>query len=293
MVAKKKYAALGRGLDALISTDDVHVDGGSTVGEIEVALIRANPNQPRREFDEEALTELAESIRQIGVIQPITLRGMNDGTYEIIAGERRWRAAQRAGLKTVPAYIRTVDDEQMMQMALVENIQREDLNAIEVAMAYQNLMDTFNLTQEKLAERVGKNRATVANFLRLLKLPAQVQLALQNHIVEQGHARALLGLKQASQQVKLFREICDKGYNVRQVEERVKVLNGEIVKPAKGKRPKKEILPAAYQPLKKHLSEFFGTPVKMSCLRGKGEITIPFKNEEQLERIIVLFDKMK
>ena len=232
MVAHKKFPALGRGLDALISTEEeVHTSGSSSISEVPVFKIKANPNQPRREFATEALQELAESIRQIGIIQPITLRLMEDGTYQIIAGERRWRASQMAGLTSIPAYVRTADDENMMQMALVENIQREDLNAIEIALAYQNLIEQYDLTQDKLSEKVGKNRATIANYLRLLKLPAQVQVALQNKEIDQGHARALLGLDKPSLQVKLFGEIKEKGYSVRQVEEMVKALNsGETLK---------------------------------------------------------------
>ena len=206
MPAHKKFPALGRGLDALISTDDeLHTGGSSSINEVPVEKIKANPNQPRREFSETSLEELAESIRQIGIIQPITLRQMEDGTYQIIAGERRWRASQMAGLNSVPAYVRTADDEKMMQMALVENIQREDLNAIEIALAYQNLIEQYHLTQDKLSEKIGKNRATIANYLRLLKLPAQVQMALRNKEVDQGHARALLGLDKPTLQVKLFK----------------------------------------------------------------------------------------
>ena len=175
MAVQKKFPALGRGLDALISTEDVHTGGSSSINEISIEKIKANPNQPRREFDAEALSELADSIREIGIIQPITLRKMDDGTYQIIAGERRWRVSQMAGLKTIPAYIRTADDENVMQMALVENIQREDLNAIEIALAYQNLIEKYDLTQDQLSEKVGKKRATIANYLRLLKLPAQIR----------------------------------------------------------------------------------------------------------------------
>ena len=230
MASHKKFPALGRGLDALISTDDeVRTDGSSSISEVPLAMIKANPAQPRREFSPEALGELADSIRQIGIIQPITLRQMDDGTYQIIAGERRWRASQMAGLTTIPAYVRTATDESMMQMALVENIQREDLNPIEIALAYQHLIEQYGLTQDRLSEMVGKNRATVANCLRLLKLPAQVQVALKNREMDQGHARALLGLDKPSLQVKLFNEIREKGYSVRQVEEMVKALNnGEI-----------------------------------------------------------------
>lgn len=297
MAVHKKYPALGRGLDALIDTEEVRTNGSSSINEVPIDSIEANPNQPRREFDPVALEELAESIRQIGIIQPITLRKMDDGTYQIIAGERRWRASQMAGLKAIPAYIRTADDENMMQMALVENIQREDLNAIEIALAYQNLMEQYDLTQDKLSEKVGKNRATIANYLRLLKLPAQVQVALQKREVDQGHARALLGLDKPSLQVKLFGEIKEKGYSVRQVEEMVKALNnGETLKSGRhtlsskgGKR-----LPEEYKMLRTRLSDFFNTKVEMSCsAQGKGKISIPFSTEEELERIIGIFDRMK
>ena len=171
---------MGRGLDALISNEEVRTSGTSSIGEVPIERIQPNPSQPRREFDDEALQELADSIREIGIVQPISLRSTGDGMYQIIAGERRWRAAALAGLSTVPAYIRTADDEKMMQMALVENIQREDLNAIEIALAYQNLIEQYGLKQEELSLKVGKKRATVANYLRLLKLPAQVQMALKN-----------------------------------------------------------------------------------------------------------------
>lgn len=298
MVAHKKFPALGRGLDALISLEEeVHTNGSSSISEVPVAQIKANPNQPRREFDPTALEELAESIRQIGIIQPITVRQMEDGTYQIIAGERRWRASQMAGLLSVPAYIRTADDENMMQMALVENIQREDLNPIEIALAYQNLIERYNLTQDKLSEKVGKKRTTIANFLRLLKLPAQVQMALQNKEMDQGHARALLGLAQPTMQVKLFEEIRQKGYSVRQVEEMVKAINnGDTVKSGRKqlKDPTQKRLPEEYNLLKNRLSDFFQTKVQMTCSEQyKGKITIPFSGEEELERIISLFDKMK
>ena len=297
MAPHKKFPALGRGLDALISTEEeVHTSGSSSINEVPVFKIKANPNQPRREFHPEALQELADSIREIGIIQPITLRLMEDGTYQIIAGERRWRAAQIAGLTSIPAYIRTVDDENTMQMALVENIQREDLNAIEIALAYHNLIEQYNLTQDKLSEKVGKKRATIANYLRLLKLPAQVQVALQNKEVDQGHARALLGLDKPSLQVKLFNEIREKGYSVRQVEEMVKALNnGETLKSGrhtlKDKGAKR--LPEEYNELRSRLSERFNTKVQMTCSQqGKGKISIPFASEEELERIITLLDKI-
>ena len=296
MPAHKKFPALGRGLDALISTDDeLHTGGSSSINEVPVEKIKANPNQPRREFSETSLEELAESIRQIGIIQPITLRQMEDGTYQIIAGERRWRASQMAGLNSVPAYVRTADDEKMMQMALVENIQREDLNAIEIALAYQNLIEQYHLTQDKLSEKIGKNRATIANYLRLLKLPAQVQMALRNKEVDQGHARALLGLDKPTLQVKLFNEIKEKGYSVRQVEDMVKALNnGETVKSGRHTMKAKNRLPEEYNELKNRLAEVFRTQVEMTCSqKGKGKIILSFANEEELEYLISLFDRMK
>ena len=242
MAVKKKYASAGvlgrgldeigsgRGLDALIDTTEVKTEGSSNLNEIAISQIEPNPNQPRREFDEEAMQELANSIREIGIIQPVTLRQVADGRYQIIAGERRWRASQLAGLTTIPAYIRTVEDENVMEMALVENIQREDLNAIEIALAYQHLAETTGMTQARISERVGKSRAAVTNYLRLLKLPAQVQMALKDRDIDMGHARALLSLDSPSMQIKLFKEVQKQGYSVRKVEELVQQLkNGEDV----------------------------------------------------------------
>lgn len=297
MAIKKKYTALGRGLDALISThEEVETSGSSSISEVALSQIEANPNQPRREFDEKALEELAESIKNFGIIQPITLRQISDDRYQIIAGERRWRATQMAGLQRIPAYIRTADDENMMQMALVENIQREELNPIEVALAYQHLIERYNLKQEELSEKIGKNRATIANTLRLLKLPAQVQMAIKNRQIDKGHARALLSLADPAMQVKFFKEVLDKGYSVRQIEEMVAQINaGEAVK--SGKRTlqdKKVLLPEEFKILKTQLSDFFKTKVQMTCSQqGKGKISIPFENEEELTRIIELFDRMK
>ena len=217
MAVKKKFA-LGRGLDALISTDEVRTEGSSSINEIELSKISVNPNQPRREFDPTALQELADSIAEIGIIQPITLRKMSEDAYQIIAGERRYRASIKAGLKTIPAYIRTADDENVMEMALIENIQREDLNSLEIALAYQHLLEQYNLTQERLSERIGKNRTTIANYLRLLKLPAQIQVALKDRVIDMGHARALLALNDPKQQIKVFNDILEQNYSVRKVE---------------------------------------------------------------------------
>ena len=288
MAVKKKYGSLGRGLDALISTEDVQTEGSSTINEVSLDQIDPNPNQPRRAFDEGALKELADSIAEIGIVQPITLRQMPGGRYQIIAGERRWRASQKAGLRTLPAYIRTVDDENMMEMALIENIQRQDLNPIEIALAYQHLLDQYALTQERLSERIGKNRATIANFLRLLKLPATVQVALQRREIDTGHARALLSLDDPKQQVKLFKEIQQRGYSVRKVEEIVRHINegGSEQKPT---ADKKGPLPAAYEPYKQRLAAALGKAAKLTLTsKGSGKVTLAFKDEQELKRIINL-----
>lgn len=295
MAVHKKYPALGRGLDVLMRTDEVHTGGSSSINEVKLSAIKANPNQPRREFDETALQELADSIREIGIIQPITVRDMGDGTFVIIAGERRWRASQMAGLSTIPAYIRTVDDENMMEMALVENIQRENLNAMEIALAYQHLIEQYGLTQERLSERVGKNRSTVTNYLRLLKLPAGIQMALKNRTIDMGHARALLSLDDPTLQIKLYDEIQRTGMSVRKVEEAVKELaQGKPLEDRKTKTEKGKQTSVAFNELKLGLSKFFQTKVQLSCNdKGCGKITIPFANEKELERIIELFDRLK
>ncbi len=295
MAAHKKFTALGRGLDALISTEEVRTQGSSSIHEVPVEQIKANPNQPRREFDQTALQELADSIAEIGIIQPITLRKVADDAYQIIAGERRFRASQLAGLTSVPAYIRTADDENVMEMALVENIQREDLNSLEIALAYQHLIEQYGLTQERLSERVGKKRTTIANYLRLLKLPAQIQVALQNKEIDMGHARALLTLDSPALQIKVFEELVREGYSVRKVEQMVKAINeGETVNVGKKKISSGGKLPEEYDMLKKHLSEFFQSKVQLSCsAKGKGKISIPFNNEEDLERIIGILDQLK
>ena len=295
MAVHKKYNALGRGLDALISTEGVRPQGSSTINEIAIEQIEANPNQPRRDFDEEALRELAASIREIGIIQPITLRQVDDNRFQIIAGERRWRASQLAGLKAIPAYIRTISDESIMEMALVENIQREDLNSIEIALAYQHLLANDGMTQEKISERVGKSRAAIANYLRLLRLPAQIQLALQKKEIDMGHARALLSLDSPSLQIKLFKEIVKNGYSVRKVEEMCSLLkNGEKLGGGGNKIVPCKRLPEGYDKLRDRLTSFLNSKVQLSCSpKGNGKITIPFDNEEDLERLMLLFDRLK
>jgi ParB family chromosome partitioning protein len=299
MAIKKKYQgqALGRGLDALLQTDGIQTRGSSNLSEVRMDDIQPNPNQPRQEFDDDTLQELANSIRQIGLVQPITLRDMGDGTYTIIAGERRWRACQRVGLTTIPAYIRTVDDENMLEMALVENIQREDLNAIEVSLAYQSLIEKHSLTQDQLSEKVGKNRATIANYLRLLKLPASVQMALRNKEIDMGHARALLSISDPKAQLKVFSEMKKGRMSVRQIENMGRLLSeGGSVKTKTGKRIKQKgsNLSADYNLLREGLRKIFKTKVEMTCSNtGKGKISIPFANETELERIIEMLDKLR
>ncbi len=295
MAVHKKYNALGRGLDALISTETVRTQGSSTINEIPVDQIEPNADQPRSLFNEDALQELANSIREIGIIQPITLRQTAENRFQIIAGERRWRASQIAGLKTVPAYIRTIKDENVMEMALVENIQREDLNSIEIALAYEHLLEQSGMTQEKVSERVGKSRTAITNYLRLLKLPAQVQMSLQKKEIDMGHARALLAIDSPSMQLKLFREILKNGWSVRKVEAMAQQLkNGEDIESGKKKIMARNPLPEEFNLLKNRLSTFLNTKVTLSCSsKGKGKISIPFNNEQDLERIMNVFDKLK
>lgn len=297
MAVKKKYAALGRGLDALISTEKVNTAGSGSINEVAIDKIIPNPNQPRREFDPVALQELSDSIREIGIVQPITLRDQGDGTFLIIAGERRWRASQMAGLTSIPAYVRTVDDENMMEMALIENIQREDLNALEIALAYQHLLEQYNLTQERLSERVGKNRSTITNYLRLLKLPATIQMGLKDKRLEMGHARALLAIDDPKMQIRAYNEIVEQGLSVHKVEDMVKELSeGGSIRTSDSSRLKGRSgkISEEYNILKESLSNFFQTKVQLTCSdKGKGKIVIPFANEREMERIIEILDRLK
>ena len=271
----KKMTGLGRGLDALIDTTHVETRGGSSISEVELSRIVANPDQPRRNFDEEALAELADSIREHGVISPITLRRNDDGTYMIIAGERRFRASKLAGLNSIPAYVRTAKDEKVMEWALIENIQREDLDAIEIALAYQRLMDDYSLTQERMAERVGKKRATVANYLRLLKLPAEIQIGIKEKRIDMGHARAILGSKSAEQQLQLYQRILKEGLSVRKVEELVQ--EDSQSKPTAA--PRKT---APYPEQQKALSMLLNRRVRIQ----DSKIVIPFENEDDLAQLL-------
>jgi len=278
----------GRGLDALIDTSEVKTQGSSNLNEIPISQIEPNPDQPRREFDPEAMEELAGSIKTMGIIAPITLRQVSPDHYQIIAGERRWRASQMAGLTTIPAYIRTANDESVMELALVENIQREDLNAIEIALAYEHLAETSGMTQEKISERVGKSRTAVTNYMRLLKLPAQIQMALKNREIDMGHARALLSLESPSMQLKLFRDVQKNQYSVRKVEEMVQMLkSGENVQTAKKKIVAQTQLPEEVGQLKDKLSSILQTKVQVTYgAGGKGKISIPFGSDEELKRLL-------
>lgn len=288
--------ALGRGLDSLISMDDVPARGSSAINDIDLEQIAPNPDQPRTTFDEDALEELAASIRELGIIQPLSLRKVAPDSYQIIAGERRYRAAKLAGLSSVPAYIRTANEAELTEMALIENIQREDLNAIEIALTFKKLIDQYSLTQERLSERIGKKRATIANFLRLLRLPAEVQLGLRDKRVDMGHARALLSIDDPSVQLKLYNQIVKEGLSVRKVEELAKAYRdnaGEPVESEKKSQPKSQSN-HDFDILRDHLSRRFSTPVQFSCDKsGKGKITFTFKNEGELERLITIFDELK
>lgn len=271
----KKSLGLGRGLDALIDTTHISTAGSSSISEIALEKIYPNPDQPRRTFDEEALEELALSIKEHGVISPITLRKESNNRYMIIAGERRFRAAKIAGLAAIPAYIRTAKDEQVMEWALIENIQREDLDAIEIALAYQRLMDEYNLTQERMSERVGKKRATVANYLRLLKLPAEIQLGIKEKKIDMGHARAILGSPSPERQLSIYKRIVQDGLSVRKVEEIVSASKLDSSKKEKKTTPE-------YTKQQELLSKRLNRIVKISS----NKLVISFRNAEDLNSII-------
>ncbi|MDD2560225.1 MAG: ParB/RepB/Spo0J family partition protein [Bacteroidales bacterium] len=282
---------LGRGLDALISTDDIQTVGSSSISEVELELIRPNPEQPRTDFEPDALEELAVSIREIGIIQPVTLRKMDEGYYQIISGERRVRASKSIGLKKIPAYIKTAEDDLMMEMALIENIQREDLNAIEIALAYQKLAEVYKLTQEKLSERIGKKRTTISNYMRLLKLPAEIQMGLKNKTIDMGHARALINVKSPGMQLALYEQILKQGLSVRKVEELVRDEESGKSQNFKKTLPRKTS--EEYKDLQKQLSLKLGTKVRFSINeQGKGNISIPFATEKKLEEILLSLDKL-
>ena len=287
----KKQKGLGRGLDAIFGTEKIDLKAApmSKMLEIEVEKIIPNPTQPRTEFDEEALDELADSIRQLGIIQPITVRKAEDEKYIIISGERRWRAAQRADLKHLPAYVREVDDENLHAMALVENIQRQDLNAIEIALGMQRLLEECNLTQDALSEKVGKKRSSVANYLRLLKLPNEVQLALKEGLISMGHAKAIAGAPE-EEQVRLVKKCIKKTLSVRQIEELVRAMNEAQTKPIR--ESEEEEYPESYSRLVERLEQLFTSEIAIKRSKsGGGKITIGFTSDEEIEQIIARLSK--
>lgn len=289
-----KKNALGRGLGALIDGVEKEILERKVEPNMDIALdsIDGNPFQPRTHFDDQTLEELAGSIRKLGIVQPLTVRETGNGRYQLIAGERRLRAARLAGLTHVPAYIRTADDQAMLELALVENIQREDLDAMEVAICFQRLIEECTLTQEQLSDRVGKQRSTIANYLRLLRLPAEIQVGIRNKHVMMGHARTLVNIENPKTQMDVYYRIIDGDLSVRQVEELVRMLQTEKIKdPAKNERKKK--LNEDFLQLSEHLNRIFSTKINFRINElGKGKIVIPFENPEEMERILGLFDRL-
>ncbi len=298
MTTKKSTTrVLGRGLDAILSSPDTDITSkdisgnyvAGAIAELDVDTIDANPFQPRTDFDEMLLRELAESIKTQGVIQPVTVRKMGRGHFQLIAGERRLKASKIAGLKTIPAFIRVANDEQMLEMALIENIHRQNLNAIEVAISYKRLIAECNLTQEKLSEKVGKNRTTITNFLRLLKLPPEIQIALRDGSISMGHARALLSVEQETTKLRMLKLILDEGLSVRQIEQMVRDMSYPRGKKEKRKSP---ALPEKYKKIPVALSETLNAKVSLKRNnKGAGSIVISFKNDDELAQLVTALEK--
>ena len=288
-----KRNALGRGLGALITEANEVTPKAAAIDNINIKEIEANPWQPRTTFDKEALEELSKSIKEVGIIQPLTLRKIGENRYQIIAGERRFRASKLAGLDTVPAYIRESDDNSMLEMALVENIQREDLDAIEIALSYQRMIDECSYSQETLSERVGKKRSTVSNYIRLLKLPALIQKAIREREISMGHARAIINIDDPETQIMLYKQIITYDFSVRKIEEIVRKLNNDNSENKPEKKPTAPKHPEEYNNLKDHLAKFFSTNVDFKINnKGKGRIVIPFESNTDLERIIGILDHL-
>ncbi len=304
-MSKDRKFGLGKGLGALLNDTPEVMQKRSlvdvqespvasaavgSVSKIKINQIEVNPFQPRFEFDEEALQELSESIKLQGLIQPITVRKVGEGRFQLISGERRLRATKMAGIEDIPAYVRTANDQQMLEMALIENIQRENLNAIEVALSFQRMIDECSLKQEELGDRVSKNRSTVTNYLRLLKLPPAIQAAIRDNQISMGHARALISVENPANQLFIFQEIIDKDLSVRKVEELVRNLKqNEEIKTEKGK--KSDAVSFQYQKIQDDLSSKFATKIKMKVgVNGKGSIEIPFLSDDDLNRILELLD---
>ena len=289
-----KKSALGRGLGALIEGVEKEVLEKKVEANMDISVdaIEANPFQPRSTFDSQALEELAASIKKLGVVQPLTVRDAGNGKYQLIAGERRLRAARLAGLTHVPAYVRTADDQAMLELALVENIQREDLDAVEVAISFQRLIEECRLTQEQLSDRVGKQRSTISNYLRLLKLPAEIQLGIRNRNLMMGHARTLVNIEDTKQQIDVYYKVVDNDLSVRETEDLVRRLQADKLKnPQKEEKNKK--LNDDYKQLSEHLKKLLSTDVSFKINEtGRGKITIAFDNSEEMERILGVFDSL-
>ena len=299
MSAAKNKNVLGRGLGNLLGgeTASAALQGTVSIQELPLEKIAPNPDQPRKHFEQEGLEELAASLRVLGLVQPITVQALPSGSYQIISGERRWRAAQLAGLKTLPAYIRSTQEGELLELALIENIQREDLNSIEIALAYQQLIEQHGLTQAKLAERVGKKRVTISNYIRLLQLPAEIQLGLTQRLIDMGHARALLQVEDTERQIELYNLIITEHLSVRAVEELARAIAEEpeatplptpqSQQPAKAERKD-------FKLLERHLAQVFSSKVTLRCsASGKGKLTIPFSGDEDLERIMQLLERIQ
>lgn len=284
--------ALGRGLGALIDDAEiVKLKQLGSISEINIDLIETNPYQPRSKFGEEGLNELASSIKELGIIQPITVRQLDEGRFQLITGERRYRASIIAGLKKIPAYLRKADDQAMLELALVENIQREDLDPVEIAISYQRLIEECQLTQENLSDRVGRKRSTISNYLRLLKLPAEIQLGVREEKLSMGHARTLINIEDPQTQIKVFYRVIDEELSVRKTEELVRQMNRNALKDT-SKKDRRLELNKEFEELARHLSKYFNTEVQFRVNEnGKGKIVIPFENPEEMERIIGILDK--
>ena len=299
MSTAKNKNVLGRGLGNLLGgeTATQALQSTTSIQELPLEKIAPNPDQPRKHFEQEALEELAASLKTLGLVQPITVQALPSGSYQIISGERRWRAAQMAGLKTLPAYIRATQPSELLELALIENIQREDLNAIEVALAYQQLTDQHGLSQSKVAERVGKKRVTVTNYIRLLQLPAEIQLGLTQRLIDMGHARALLQVDDTERQIELYNLIITEHLSVRAVEELARAISEApettplpIPQPQQAKKTERK----DFKLLEQHLAQVFSSKVTLRCsASGKGKLTIPFSGDEELERIMQLLERIQ